>query len=69
LLLSFHRIIGVPLIDLHDQAIHWYMRQGRKTEEDVRRGLQDTGIEIPPRNRAVLRLLFEGPHTIEGFTK
>ena len=68
LLVSFHRVIGVDYFEPHDQAIYRYMRQARQTVDDVHRGLRHPDLQIPARNRAVLQLLYEGPHTIEGLS-
>ncbi len=60
LLLSFFRVIGKTLGHQNDQAIYWYMKQERCTEVDVRNGLRRRDLHIPPRNRAILELLFHG---------
>jgi hypothetical protein len=44
------------------------MREERRTVSDVVKGLARPDVQIPARNRAVLRLLFEGPHTIAGWS-
>jgi hypothetical protein len=68
LLLSFYDVIGARLHEMHDQPIYRYMREERRTVSDVVKGLARPDVQIPARNRAVLRLLFEGPHTIEGWS-
>ena len=68
LLLSFYDVIGARLHEMHDQPIYRYMREERRTVSDVVKGLARPDEQIPARNRAVLRLLFEGPHTIEGWS-
>lgn len=57
---SFHNVLEIQLIEENDQPLYWYMRQERKTEADVRRGLERRELQIPARNRAVIELLFTG---------
>ena len=66
LLLSFHRVLGVPMVEQHDEAIYWYMKGARRTAADVLRGLSRTDLQIPARNRAILELLFRGPESVDG---
>ena len=66
LLLSFHRVLGVPMVEQHDEAIYWYLKGARRTAADVLRGLSRTDLQIPARNRAILELLFRGPESVDG---
>lgn len=66
LLQSFFRVGRIQPIDIRDQPLYDYMRQARCTVDDMRRALQEPSIDIPVRNRSVLRLLFEGPQSVEG---
>ena len=65
LLLSFHRTLQIPMGEVHDQAIYWYMKGARRTVGDVLEGLSRSDLQIPARNRAILALLFRGPESVE----
>ena len=64
LLLSFHRTLQIPLGEVQDQAIYWYMKGARRTVGDVLEGLSRADLRIPARNRAFLELLFRGPASV-----